>query len=265
MMRSMMLITDLDGTLLGHAAALDLFRTWLDENRAAITLVYATGRTVTDVHGLVRLSELPAPDHVIGAVGTEVVDFGSGATHVEWSQRMDCNWNSVIVRQEMQRFVELELQPDRFQSERKVSYYLDDATPEQLSDLSRALSAAAIPADLLYSGHRYVDVLPRGMNKGTAAVYLANRLGFERSDVIACGDSGNDLSMFLQEFQTVLVANAEEAVVRLAAEPFYQSRFSHAAGVLDGIRHWMHQRHPTNGMALSFPEFDRLDQLTGAR
>ena len=69
--------SDLDGTLLGNPESSRRFRTaWeLLPRRERPLLVYNSGRLVEDVRHLVERGELPAPDFVIGGVGTQVVDF----------------------------------------------------------------------------------------------------------------------------------------------------------------------------------------------
>jgi sucrose-6F-phosphate phosphohydrolase len=238
MRRRLLLVTDLDGTLLGDGAALERFCRWLREYRPRVTLVYATGRTVIDVRRLVRSDELPAPDHVIGSVGTEVVAFDTCQPTDGWAARAGQNWRRKSICQALAAIAELEPQPDEFQSEFKVSYFLERATAEQIRHVTAQLAAVQMSADVIYSGRRFVDVLPRGMNKGSAVEFLAQRLGFQTDEVIACGDSGNDLSMCERGFRAVLVANADEDLTRGARPPRYHSPFSHAAGVLDGIDYW---------------------------
>jgi sucrose phosphatase-like protein len=234
----LLLATDLDGTLLGDDTALARFRVWLRAKRSAITLVYATGQTVARVCRAVAQEQLPAPDYVIGSVGTELAEFLTGQHDESWESCEGRVWSADTVRQVTAEVTGLKLQAEEFQSELKVSFYLDDAESQQLQDLATVLAAAGVVADLIYSGNHYLDVLPRGMNKGTATRFLARKLGIDRSQVIACGDSGNDLPLYLQGFCGVLVGNAEPELVRLAAEPVYYSPRPYAAGVLDGIRHW---------------------------
>lgn len=42
---------------------------------------------------------------------------------------------------------------------------------------------------------RYVDCIAKNAGKGRAMVYLASRFGISLEDVVAAGDSGNDLLM----------------------------------------------------------------------
>lgn len=233
-----LLVTDLDGTLLGDAAALEEFRIRLQTQRAAVTLVYATGRTVQAVRHVVARDHLPIPDYVIGSVGTELAEYRTGAHDEGWESLADKVFDSAAIRSVTAACPALELQPQEFQSRLKVSFFLKDATARQLHELAVMLDSADVFADLFYSGNLYLDILPQGMNKGGAVSYLARKLNIDSTQVIVCGDSGNDLSMYLRGFCGVLVANAEPELVHQAADPVYHSSFEYAAGVLDGIRHW---------------------------
>jgi sucrose-6F-phosphate phosphohydrolase len=238
MTQRLMLATDLDGTILGDGAALERFCRRLREDRAAVTLVYATGRTVVDVQRLVQCDELPAPDHVIGSVGTEIIAFDRCRPADEWAARVCRGWSAESIREALEAIPELELQPAEHQSAFKVSYFLEHATSKQIRRIGAQLATLQLPADVIYSGKRFVDVLPRGMNKGTAVEFLAERLEFRKNEVIACGDSANDLSMCERGFRAVLVGNADEDLIRNARHPRYHSPFAHATGVLDGVDYW---------------------------
>lgn len=234
----MLLITDLDGTLLGDARALDQFGRWLGERRNLVTLVYATGRTVAAVAHAAARRSLPAPDHVIGSVGCEIAEFRNLSHDETWETPNRKGWNVATVRRVAECFGGLAIQPDEFQSDLKVSYFWDEATNRRLEDLDMALTSSGMAAELTYSGSRFLDIMPRGVNKGSAARYLIGKLGVESRHVIACGDSGNDASLFSHGFRGVVVANAEADLIRRVGPEIYRSSQAHAAGVLDGIRYW---------------------------
>ena len=63
----------------------------------------------------------------------------------------------------------------------------------------------------------YIDLLPKGYNKGSAVRILADKLSIGLDEVATFGDSENDLSMIAGFPNSVAVANATEAVKQAAA------------------------------------------------
>ena len=231
-----LLVTDLDGTLLGDDASLQAFRQHREAIPTRMQLVYASGRLVVDVRALIAERELCAPDAIIGGVGTQI-EFSEGMV-VDWCRPTTASWDASRIRSLLH---DLPLQPDRFQTDHKVSFYLRDASDGILTALQRLLSSAGIEADLIYSSLRDLDVLPRGINKGTAAKFLAEHWGIKSSRVIVCGDSGNDLSLFQNPFRGVVVANCLPELRQLSGGNIYFATEKYAAGVLQGIDHWLTQ------------------------
>ena len=74
---SIMLATDLDGTMLGNQKMIDtFFRVWKDEYEPARSvLVYNTGRPLDSALGLIESGQLPQPDALICSEGTQIFWF----------------------------------------------------------------------------------------------------------------------------------------------------------------------------------------------
>ena len=117
-----------------------------------------------------------------------------------------------------------------------------------LVEARRRLAAASCPVDLVYSSNRDLDVLPRGVNKGSATAYLASQWSFAGMRVIVSGDSGNDLAMFENGFLGIVVSNAHRELKRLDSSRVYQANRPHAAGVREGLCHWLGWVHKGVGL-----------------
>ena len=70
--------------------------------------------------------------------------------------------------------------------------------------------------DCLYSSSRYLEIVAKGLNKGTAITRLCGLLDIPVADSIACGDQENDLSMIKTAGVGVAMANAIDAVKHYA-------------------------------------------------
>lgn len=233
-----LLVSDVDGTLLGDEAATERFAAWCRARGDGLLLVYASGRFFASVVESIRTTSLPRPHAIIGGVGTDIRLYPSGDVLSAWHRSFDSAWNAGRVREVLAGEPGLVAQPAEFQSAHKVSYFLPDASGTRLRELDRKLSGASIPADVIYSSRRDLDVVPAGANKGTAAAFLARTWDLSWEQVMVSGDSGNDLALFRQGFRGIVPANGHEELKALPSATTYQAAAPYAAGVLEGLEYW---------------------------
>ncbi|MGD9633191.1 MAG: HAD-IIB family hydrolase [Pirellulales bacterium] len=238
MERINLLVSDLDGTLLGDERALDAFVMWYVEARERLRLVYSSGRLLESICQSIEEWQLPEPDAIICGVGTEIHDLTTGELVAGWPE-IAFDWSPELIRSVCDEYDELEEQPREFLSNFKLSYFGCSLSETFLQQLSRHLEAVGQEASLIYSSNRDLDILPAATNKGTAATYLARHWGFDRERVIVAGDSGNDLEMFRAGFRGIVVGNAQPELRRLHADNVYHAQAECAAGVLEGLQHWL--------------------------
>lgn len=86
-------------------------------------------------------------------------------------------------------------------------------TPERLNRLIEHLSHSewAERYEMIRSTDRFYEVMPRGINKGSVLLSLADRLGIARERTVAVGDNDNDVAMLRAAGLGVAVANASPA------------------------------------------------------
>ncbi|WP_225728830.1 MULTISPECIES: trehalose-6-phosphate synthase [unclassified Nocardia] len=199
------LITDLDGTLLGGTLS---GRRHLSAElaRRDITVVFATGRGVASVARVLSDPLVPRPRWIIADVGATVV--GADLRPVaDIQDRLRAGWpGTQRVRHALRRFRHLTYQ--RVPQAGRCSYLL---APEQLTDELTA-AVAALGCGWQYSADRYFDVLPRNASKGNAAAALATKFGWPTDSILVAGDSRNDASLFDLGAHGVIVGGAEPAL-----------------------------------------------------
>lgn len=230
-----LLVSDIDGTLVGDDAALRRFAAWHRPRQHRFPLVYSTGRSLTSLRELIARTDLPEPDVVVTSVGTEI--YRGDQPFAGFVERIG-TWDAETVRKVLAPLTWLQLQVPANQTPSKASFDAPGLLPEHLDAVRARLRADGLAVTLVYSADLHLDVLPPRMGKGEAALAVAAALGFERRQVLVFGDSGNDIELFRFGFRGTLVANALPELEAAAGPDAYRSPFRYADGVLDGIRHW---------------------------
>ena len=233
------LVSDIDGTLLDEGeetSGLKLLRATLSLMNDNVRVVYATGRTFQSTWRLVERGTLPLPDAVAPLVGTEVWLPPWSEPDQSFDQELSRNWSRDKITEVLDDLPNISLQPAYFQSRFKVSYYAEDEVDAQR--VTDRLKQHEIDAKIVYSGERFLDVMPRKAGKLPAVDYILSLWVIPRDQALACGDSGNDLDMLqARELPSVAVGNSEVEVLQSPrANEIYHADYPHAAGVLQGAK-----------------------------
>lgn len=237
---SRLLATDLDGTLIGDHDSMQ--RLWAELKEIGVTVAFSTGRHLDSVEEFYTKAGLEGRAQVcICMVGTEVwwLDAGRYRPDRAWIETIRHGWDVSAAIRALDGVAELVRQPDEWQSEFKVSYFLDRPPVAGVGDIEQALHDAGLAARIVYSAGRYLDVLPERSGKGSAVAYVADRLGVAPQHVVVAGDSGNDLDMMRPElgFRAVAVGNASPELSAHRAPRLYHATEHHAAGIREGLVH----------------------------
>ena len=202
-----MLATDLDGTFAAGAEAVRAGLVAAMHAADDARIIYVTGRSPESTGRLRERIGLPAPDLLIADVGTSVVS-GSGERIAELEAPIARRWpGGDVVRDRLHDLPGIAEQDVR--SPHRVSYaaHEPDGFEEVVGHVSRRLRGLTV--DLLASGDRYMDVLPRGINKGSTLRRVLAWLDTPEERAVVAGDSLNDLSLFETGIAGILVGNAD--------------------------------------------------------
>ncbi|MEK2472247.1 HAD-IIB family hydrolase [Streptomyces noursei] len=240
------LVTDLDGTLLGgDEDGRRRLRRAL-ERHPEITVVFATGRGLSSVQALLHRDQLvPPPRWIIADVGASVVD-ATDMSHVDVLEaQLRAGWpgHDRVRAALARRFPQLTYQ-DGVAQEGRCSYYL---SPQHLTG---HLTAAVedLGCSWTYSDGRYFDVLPPQAGKGPAVRQLARKLQWPTTRILVAGDSLNDLSMFGLGTHGVVVGNAEPGLSAQVPTTgrVYRTELHGAAAILSALEHlgWVRDSAP---------------------
>lgn len=233
---------DMDGTLTGKPDATLRFRlTWEKMKKTKRPLLcYNSGRLLKSSLELIESSDLPEPDYCICGVGTLIYDYNKKEILKEFSTTLTNGWDREKINEILEKEEGVVKQPHRFQDTFKSSWYIYDASPERIKELSQKLEAAGLKVNLVYSSSKDLDILPFYANKGNALKWLMETLDISGSEVIVGGDTGNDASMFMiPDVKGIIVENAQPELYAATVQiPTYISRQTIADGILEGLIHF---------------------------
>ena len=228
----MLLATDLDGTFLGGRPSdrLKLYR--LIRQQKDIQLVFVTGRGVESVLPLLDNPVIPDPDYIICDVGATVLNGKTLEPVQPIQSEIEQRWpGTLAVKRKLKRIKGLKFQ--QVAQERRCSFYYDENT-----DVTAVEKIAEeMNLDVLMSAGKYLDILPKEVNKGNTLKRLAEELSFDEEKVLVAGDTLNDRSLYDAGYKGVVVGDAEEKLVRYteALPNVTQAQSPGAGGILEGM------------------------------
>jgi hydroxymethylpyrimidine pyrophosphatase-like HAD family hydrolase len=153
MERVKLLVSDLDGTLVGDADALSRFMDWYRRTDSNIQLVYSSGLFLHSIRGSIKRLNLPQPVAIVGGVGTGIYDYKVGQKISGWPPNL-FGWSSQIVRSVCSSYRELEVQPEEYISPYKISYYGVGLDDDFLAGMTRQLANAGVQVSIVYGSAR---------------------------------------------------------------------------------------------------------------
>jgi len=204
------LVTDVDGTITDRrrrisTAAVEAVRTLVD---AGIDVVLASGNTVCFMDGLCKM--VGTDGTIIGENGGVYRRAFSGTLHIPGDQQACLGAFEILADYFTKRGVELELFGAQYR-------FADVAFARNIDpDEARAvIRDRHLPVRLLDTGFA-IHLQALGINKGTALWEIAGEMGLSPSEMMAIGDSENDIEMLEVAGVGVAVQNAPAATRRAA-------------------------------------------------
>lgn len=271
--RCRVLATDLDGTFLPlkgdeiASAALQQIRDQIDSGD--IPLVFVTGRHLESVFDAIADDGLPQPDWIICDVGTSIYKRDASLKSQSASQEtLQASFARVtgyddeldnkvgqtdieLHRNAIGELSDFQLQESFKQGRHKLSYYVPaeklDACRERVEAY---LSERALPYGIIssvdpFNNDGLIDVLPNGVSKAFALDWWCEENQFNPTDVVFCGDSGNDFAALVAGYRAVVVGNAARPLARHVRETHEANgwtdrlclaKATSTGGVLEGMR-----------------------------
>jgi len=256
------LVTDLDGTLIpltdnaeNTEALLSLNK---EHNQNKFKLIFATGRSYNSVIKAIETLHLPTPEWMICDVGTSIYQNIGGRferlqdyeTHLADKVGID---NRASIESSLHTIAQLELQEPGSQQRFKISYQCagEDLQP-LVGQINQLLQTKSWPLACMGSIDPFldkglIDILPVGVNKSYAVLWLSAYAHFNADEVIYAGDSGNDYAALIAGFRAILVANASTGLAEQVQQGLkkiekldylFQANKVATSGVLEGCEYF---------------------------
>jgi len=264
------LSTDLDRTLIpnGQQAcdpqSIELIH-WL-ASQQHITLIYVSGRDKNLVLNAIAEYDLPIPQYAITDVGTRLyyIDDVKWQEDSQWQLYLRKNWDTDkldSIKNKIKDCPQLQYQEAEKQSEFKLSYYLDAKHYE--SDIAQnieiicqqtKLSCTIIKSYDETTNTGLLDILPENASKYHALRFLMDKYTISEKEILFCGDSNNDMDIFISELPAVIVNNAQTSVKQQARQladkhhhtsqlyiaigDFCSLNGNYSSGILEGLAYY---------------------------
>lgn len=116
----------------------------------------------------------------------------------------------------------------------------DDQIPQLMAHVGHALDGIVTPVS---SGSGFVDLIIPGVHKAHGLALLQRQWGIADDEVVAIGDSGNDIEMVAHAGFGFAMANAQPAVKQVAG---YQTESNNEEGALNVIERVLTHSAPFN-------------------
>jgi len=271
MIDRLLICTDLDRTLIPNGpqsespCARQYFSTLV--SRPEVTLTYVSGRHRALVEQAIICYRLPVPNFVIGDVGTTIYRIGTKQewqSLTSWETEISKVWGGnthVDIKTLLAHISDLRAQEPSKQNNYKLSYYVPlQSDRNALSAMiHHCLRSAGVRANLIWSadepqGVGLLDIIPAHASKYYAIEALMKLCGFDYSNTVFCGDSGNDIEVLASPIPAVLAGNSQDDVrqlsrrlsietghreqIYIAQGGFMGMNGNYSAGVLEGIAYY---------------------------
>jgi len=226
------LATDLDRTLLPNGSwpadpdAIELFNNLTLKND--VLVVYVTGRNLNLTEKAIAEFGIRFPHVLIGDVGTTIRMYQNEQWKAEedWASivmQSSPRWDVNAIREAVFDVKGLIEQDKEHCGPFKQSYYVDHESKDSILTAVDELIKNNFDEVIVYSydshsGKGLLDLLPNSATKQTALEYIADKFNVPKSEIVFCGDSGNDIFPLTAGFSGVLVKNADEQLVAKVKE-----------------------------------------------
>lgn len=245
-----------------------------DCQQKGITIVLASGRNCKDLMKAAGWLDMKETGYLIGLNGLEMMCLKDGSHEVD-SQMTSKDAAHVFkladkynlkgiaftfekfyfyVRpyhrwwKKILSFFERKIKEVGFEGEMENNYYLKHPDDEikvpinklilqsdKIRELKPVLAKELTAYDIMIVGPRWIEIMKKGISKGSGVLRVAKRLGINSDEIMCFGDAENDLSMIECVKYGVAMGNAMDNVKEAA---YYVTDTNMNQGIAKAIEHF---------------------------
>ncbi len=238
-----LLVSDIDGTLIEpklNNPGLKELKTHLVNRTEKMAFAMASGRNLTLVKKVIDEEQFPLPDFIICSVGTEIY-YTNGKDYIldkGWAKFLAGRWKRDDIVNRLKEVKWIKLQEENAQNPYKISYYYEKEHYDH-EELIRVLGTGWYKVNIIPSHGQFLDFIPKRASKGNAIKFLCRKWAIPLSNVIAAGDSGNDIDMFRGPVKGIIVGNRSAELAEYeTSKSIYVAQTFASEGILEGLKHY---------------------------
>lgn len=233
------IISDLDGTLVegNETEGLKELKQWIVAQKNEVVFGIASGRNRELTEEAFKKYDLPYPDIIICAAGSEIYYTDKFIPDKGWESHIDFKWKRKELLEALKSFPGIRLQEENAQRRFKLSYYVSPSfNDDDLANLYKFLDDKKLRVKILLTENKFLDLLPFRSGKGNAVRYLSYKWKVPLEQFITAGNSGNDKDMLTGKIKGIIVANYSPEMEELKESKFiYFTKHRLSKGVMEGI------------------------------
>ena len=238
-----LLVSDIDGTLIEpklNNPGLQELKSHLVNRTDKMAFAMASGRNLDLVKKIIVEEKFPSPDFIICSVGTEIY-YTNGKDYVldkGWATFLSGRWKRDDIENRLKSIHWIKLQEEEAQNPFKISYYYDKDNYNH-DELVEALGKGWYKINIIPSHGQFLDIIPKRASKGNAIKFLCRKWSIPLTNVIAAGDSGNDIDMFRGAIKGIIVGNRSVELNHYeTTKTIFVAKNAASAGILEGLKHY---------------------------
>lgn len=237
-----LIASDLDGTLLNdkHYMSDYTVQVWKKVREKGIHIMPVTGRPLIGV--LDQTIPRDMCEYTINANGVHVFKIHDNREEIIWDKSIEWSVTNKVIKFLQDKYpqaffhmyvgqdiyaLELNERTDEYSHRIGLGYNIIDSWDEienssivKMMVLDEYESLQPIQEDLsawsevnaVFSSPSYLEIFHAEASKGNALLFLANKLGIDRSEILGMGDAGNDVSMLEVCGHAYMMKNADDSV-----------------------------------------------------